>query len=96
MGVSSSASRRQRAGGRLAGRTALVTGAASGIGLATVSRFADEGARVLAVDLNAEATARAVAGIEGRSRSVPTYGTAVRWTPRTNALSPSSGGSTSR
>ncbi|MET7653718.1 MULTISPECIES: SDR family NAD(P)-dependent oxidoreductase [unclassified Streptomyces] len=65
MSVSSSGSRRQQAGGRLAGRTALVTGAASGIGLATVSRFADEGARVLAVDLDAEVTARAVARIEG-------------------------------
>ncbi|MGW1674761.1 SDR family NAD(P)-dependent oxidoreductase [Streptomyces sp. NPDC002324] len=65
MSVSSRSSRRQRAGGLLAGRTALVTGAASGIGLATVSRFADEGARVLAVDLDAEGTARAVTGIEG-------------------------------
>ncbi|MBE4741297.1 MULTISPECIES: SDR family NAD(P)-dependent oxidoreductase [Streptomyces] len=65
MGASSSGSRRPPAGGRLAGRTALVTGAASGIGLATVSRFADEGARVLAVDLDAEGTARAVAGIAG-------------------------------
>jgi len=31
-------------GDRLAGRTALVTGAASGIGAACVARFADEGA----------------------------------------------------
>lgn len=35
---------------RLAGKTAIVTGAASGIGAATVQLFAAEGARVLAVD----------------------------------------------
>lgn len=37
--------------GRLAGKVALVTGAASGIGEAVVRRFAVEGAQVLAVDL---------------------------------------------
>ncbi|HEY4220371.1 MAG TPA: 3-oxoacyl-ACP reductase FabG [Myxococcota bacterium] len=35
----------------LTGKTAFVTGAASGIGLATARRFLDEGARVVAVDL---------------------------------------------
>ena len=39
--------------GRLEGRVAIVTGAASGIGRATVRRFADEGAHVVALDLNA-------------------------------------------
>ncbi len=37
--------------GRLSGKTALVTGAASGIGAACAQRFADEGARVAGLDL---------------------------------------------
>jgi NAD(P)-dependent dehydrogenase (short-subunit alcohol dehydrogenase family) len=37
--------------GRLEGKTAFVTGATSGIGLACVARFAAEGARVVGVDL---------------------------------------------
>ena len=37
--------------GRLSGKRAIVTGAASGIGRASALRFAEEGARVLAVDL---------------------------------------------
>jgi NAD(P)-dependent dehydrogenase (short-subunit alcohol dehydrogenase family) len=38
------------AGGRLTGRCAIITGAASGIGAASAQLFASEGARVLAVD----------------------------------------------
>ncbi|MGH3645577.1 MAG: 3-oxoacyl-ACP reductase [Micromonosporaceae bacterium] len=40
---------------RLRDRVAVVTGAASGIGLATARRFAEEGAYVVAVDLNTDA-----------------------------------------
>lgn len=45
---------------RLEGRVALITGAGQGIGRAIALRFADEGAKVVVVDV-AEATASAVA-----------------------------------
>jgi NAD(P)-dependent dehydrogenase (short-subunit alcohol dehydrogenase family) len=45
--------------GRIAGKRAIVTGAASGIGLATARRFVEEGARVAAADVNAEGLAAA-------------------------------------
>jgi len=44
-------------GGRLAGKTALVTAGAQGIGRRTAERFAEEGATVWATDVNATALA---------------------------------------
>ena len=51
---------------RLAGRVAVITGAGSGIGLATAKRLAAEGAKVVAVDMNEDsgkAIAQEVGGI---------------------------------
>ena len=50
--------------GRLSGKVAVVTGGCSGIGLATVRRFAQEGARVVIGDLD-EANGARVAGEVG-------------------------------
>lgn len=48
---------------RFGGQVALVTGAASGIGLAVMNRLASEGATVVATDRNAESLAAAVKGV---------------------------------
>ncbi len=53
-------------GDRLAGKVAVVTGAGSGIGLATARRFADEGAKVVCADIDDEAGAKAATEIGGR------------------------------
>jgi NAD(P)-dependent dehydrogenase (short-subunit alcohol dehydrogenase family) len=50
---------------RLQDRVAVITGGASGIGLATACRFAEEGARIVVVDLNASAGADAAAQVGG-------------------------------
>lgn len=49
----------------LTGRTALVTGAASGIGAAIAARLATDGAAVTCVDVNADAVARVADRIGG-------------------------------
>jgi NAD(P)-dependent dehydrogenase (short-subunit alcohol dehydrogenase family) len=51
--------------GRLEGKNAVVTGAGSGIGLATARRFAAEGAQVVCVDVDVEAGEKAAAEVGG-------------------------------
>src|SRR6188768_2140991 len=51
--------------GRLEGKVAVVTGGCSGIGLATVRRFAQEGATVIIADLNDEAGASLAGEVGG-------------------------------
>jgi NAD(P)-dependent dehydrogenase (short-subunit alcohol dehydrogenase family) len=50
--------------GRFTDRVVIVTGAASGIGLATAKRFGSEGASVVLADLNAEKAAAAAREVE--------------------------------
>lgn len=52
------------------GKVAIVTGAASGMGEATAKLFADEGAKVACIDLNAAPLARVVGEIEAAGRAV--------------------------
>ncbi len=61
--------------GRLEGKTALVTGAGSGIGKAVSTVFGREGARVMASDINEEAAGAVASQIEdagGEARSLRT------------------------
>jgi len=54
---------------RLKGKTALVTGSGTGIGLAVATRFAVEGARVIIADRDAAAASSAAAAIGGAARA---------------------------
>ncbi len=51
--------------GRLEGKVAIVTGAASGLGAADARLMATEGAKIVLTDVNAELGERTAAGIEG-------------------------------
>jgi NAD(P)-dependent dehydrogenase (short-subunit alcohol dehydrogenase family) len=57
-------------GQRLEGKTALVTGAGSGIGRTVALRFAREGARVVFADRDAESATAAAGDADGRGRAV--------------------------
>ena len=57
----------------LAGRVAMVTGGASGIGRATVLRFLEAGARVVFGDLNESASEALVAEVGDAARLVEFY-----------------------
>lgn len=53
--------------GRLEGKVAVVTGAGSGIGRATARRFAAEGARVIAADLDLDAARETCDGLDAHA-----------------------------
>ena len=55
-------------GGRLAGRSAVITGGASGIGAATARRFVGEGARVVIADLLVEQGTRLAGELGDQAR----------------------------
>ena len=60
---------------RLEGKSAIVTGAGSGIGKATARRFAREGATVICAELNQdsnEATVAEICAAGGRAEAVTT------------------------
>jgi NAD(P)-dependent dehydrogenase (short-subunit alcohol dehydrogenase family) len=56
--------------GRLAGRVAVITGAASGIGAATARRLADEGASVALLDIAEDAAAQVAREVAGPAIAV--------------------------
>lgn len=70
-------------GKRYEGKVALITGAASGIGLATTERLAREGARVLACDINEALLTKEVARLAGDGLTV--VARAVNVTERASA-----------
>jgi NAD(P)-dependent dehydrogenase (short-subunit alcohol dehydrogenase family) len=59
---------------RLAGKIVLVTGAGSGMGRVATRMFVEQGAKVIAADLNEEALSSAVAEVEDRDAVLPVVG----------------------
>lgn len=55
---------------RLAGKTALITGAGSGMGRLAAQVFAREGAQVIAADISAEALAETVAAVSANGGAI--------------------------
>ena len=53
----------------LKGKTAFITGAASGIGLEIAKKFAEEGANIVISDIHAEKSEQAVLGLKEKGYS---------------------------
>jgi NAD(P)-dependent dehydrogenase (short-subunit alcohol dehydrogenase family) len=78
---------------RFAGRTALVTGGARGIGAATVRRLAAEGAAVIIGDLNQEQAAELAAELGGQSLACPLdVGDSASWAELADVVADRFGG----
>jgi NAD(P)-dependent dehydrogenase (short-subunit alcohol dehydrogenase family) len=67
----------ERMTGSLDGKSAIVTGAGSGVGRASALRFAEEGARVVAADINLDNAKETVRQIEARGGTAIAVGVDV-------------------
>ena len=65
--------------GRVANKVALISGAASGLGLASARRLAEEGATVIIADINTQAGEAAAADIDGASFEVLNVSSEQNW-----------------
>jgi NAD(P)-dependent dehydrogenase (short-subunit alcohol dehydrogenase family) len=72
--------------GRVEGKACVVTGAGSGIGKAIAQRLAEEGGKVLCVDLNAEAVAATVQNIQDTGGTAEAFAADVSDAAQTDAF----------
>ena len=71
---------------RFSGKTAIVTGAARGIGRAVALKFAMEGARVVAIDINTEELCRLKGELEEYTKEVLCFECDISDETRVNAV----------